>query len=535
MNTNLQPIGTRWLVLLTLLAGCSAATHAQEEHPAQTTSHAAPSALIKGFETSGHNPLSPAETALILAPFLQTPASLETLQQARTALESALKARGFGLYRVALPPQELGDKVTLHVARFTVGHITLEGLNRLDENNIRASLPELAEGETPNLQALAIQTSMLNDNDSKKVQVVLKKSAEADKIDVHLKVKEERPWSFSANVANTGSNATGQDRISVVANHHNVFDLDHQLSAAYTSSLEHKDDVKQFGLNYRIALYRYQSVLGLSYTRSDVVGNFGDFSSTGAGETRSISLNHPLPPNGGRRSFINVSVDDKQFNPTRINDIEVPGQAMRRTRPLSMGYGAKVESDDATWAYNTDLALNLSGGNGNDLAAYQSEDPRIRRAHWRALRGSAHYLSGFASGWLWGVRGQFQYSPDALIAGEQFGLGGMSSVRGANERALTGDHGVLISSEISTRELGPGFRLLSFVDMGWLGNNYASDKPEHDSLASIGVGLRYSSAAFSLSADYGRIIKANAPPLAAGASVPKNGDQKVHVNFSARF
>ena len=97
---------------------------------------------------------------------------------------------------------------------------------------------------------------------------------------------------------------------------------------------------------------------------------------------------------------------------------------MTRSRPLSLGYTARVESDQAVWGYNTELALNTGAGDGNNLAAYKSEDARIDTARFKVLRANANYLSNFAGGWLWSVKGKFQYSPDALISGEQFGLGG---------------------------------------------------------------------------------------------------------------
>ena len=96
----------------------------------------------------------------------------------------------------------------------------------------------------------------------------------------------------------------------------------------------------------------------------------------------------------------------------------------------------------------------------------------------------------------------------------------------------------MASTEISTREMAPGLRLLGFVDAGWLSNNKpnGNPKPANDSLASVGLGLRYASpAGFALSAEYGRIVSGSALPFVPGSGVPQNGDQKLHINFSARF
>ena len=503
--------------------------------PAMSTP-ATPVFVIKGFNITGENPLADGDTSRVLAPFLRSDATLDTLQKASAALEAAMRDKGYALHRVVLPPQEIGANVTLNIVKFVIGSVTVEGNSSYSSDNIRASLPELVEGTAPNFNKLAVQTAIANENQGKQVQVTLKEGQVADKIDAKISVKESKPWNFSLGLSNTGSNATGNDRLTLAGGHSNVLGLDHQFVGAYTTSLERPADVKQIGLNYRIPLYRLGGVVGLSLTRSDVIGNFGDFSSSGAGETLGLNYSHYLAPQGGYRSFVSLSLDDKLFKASEINGVAV--QSGRRSRPLTLGYNARVESDTAIWGYSTDLAFNLDSGSDNNLAAYLTEDARITTSNWRALRGAGNYLTSFGGGWLWSVRGQFQYSADALISGEQFGLGGAASVRGTGERPLSGDSGVFASTEVSTKELMPGLRVLGFVDAGWLNNNNpnGNPKPSSDSLSSVGLGLRFSSkAGFAVSADYGRIMGGSLLPFVPNSGIPQSGDSKFHINFSARF
>jgi hemolysin activation/secretion protein len=520
--------------------GCGWAQQAMPEASGATATFP-----ISGFDVTGDNPLSAQESARVLAPFIGPQGNLVSLQKATAALESELKAKGFDLHRVALPPQEVGAKVTLTVVKFVIGKVTVEGVTRYNEANIRASVPELQEGVAPNFKTLAIQTAIANESQGKQVQVSLKESEEAEKIDVKLVVKESKPWNFSASLSNTGSDATGKDRLSLVGGHSNVFDLDHQFAGAYTTSIERSSDVKQLGLNYRIPLYRQGGVIGLSYTNSDVVGSFGTFNSTGAGQTLGVNYSHYLPPEGGRRSYLTVGLDEKVFNTSKINSAPLAlGQPDKiSSRPLSLGYNARVESDTAVWGYNTELALNLPGGSGNNLMDYQNAnagptapDTRISTVNWTALRGGANYMSAFTAGWLWSVRGQFQYSPQALISGEQFGLGGATSVRGTGERPISGDSGVFASLEATTPELQPGLRAFGFLDAGSLYNTSVSAiKPTRDQLVSTGLGLRYASGAYGVTVDWGYILTGSVLPFTSGSGIPQSGDQKLHLNFTARF
>ena len=162
----------------------------------------------------------------------------------------------------------------------------------------------------------------------------------------------------------------------------------------------------------------------------------------------------------------------------------------------------------------------------------------MQRVDWRALRGAGNYSVLRPSGWLWSVRGQFQYSPDALISGEQFGLGGAASVRGTGERVLAGDKGLFASAELSTPELRTGLRLFGFMDTGWLNNNgggVVPTKPESDQLISGGLGVRYGAGLYNFSMEWGRLVVGSVVPVTVGPNIPQAGDEKVHLNFSARF
>ncbi|RYF15147.1 MAG: hypothetical protein EOO30_15645 [Comamonadaceae bacterium] len=244
---------------------------------------------------------------------------------------------------------------------------------------------------------------------------------------------------------------------------------------------------------------------------------------------------HAVPGARGRPPQL---LHRRLFDAARINDIVVPGALDRRSRPLVLGYAARTETDTAVWGYNVDLAWNTGTGANNDLASYQSEDPRIDTVHWKALRGRVSYSAPFADTWIWTARGAFQLSPDVLISGEQFGLGGFGSVRGTEiERPVSGDSGVSASIEMLTPELAPGLRLLGFVDAGTLRNHKANgfNRPASDTLASVGGGLRYTRGAFVASADYGRLVKGSRVPQSVNSASPQDGDERFYISVGVSF
>jgi hemolysin activation/secretion protein len=538
--------GTQALVAAAIAAGAAGAA-AQQGQPAPAAGPVPPVSLqpapepvfaIRGFQVTGENPLGEAEVQRILAPYVRERATIGTLQEASAALETALRNAGYGLHRVALPAQQVGAAVRLEIVTFAVSKVAIEGATLYDAGNVRGSIPELQEGRTPNFKRLAVQTAIANENPNKQLQVGIREGEEPDKIDATVTVREKRPWTFAVGLNNSGSQATGRDRLTVSGGHTNLFNRDHQLTAAWTTSLESGNDVKQLGLSYRVPLYALGGVVGASYTTSDVVGNFGAFNSTGAGSTFGLNWTFYLPPEGGRRSYVVLGLDDKVFRAARINSVVVPGALDRRSRPLTIGYNARTESDRAIWGYTVDFAANTGTGSDNDLAAYRTEDPRIDRLHWKVLRGSFSWVAPVAGNWLASARSNWQYSPDVLLAGEQIGLGGLASVRGTEiERPLSADKGLTASVELTTPELAPGLRAAGFVDAGYVRNNRPNgfNKPASDGLASIGLGLRWTAGPVTASLDYARLVDGSSVSQAFNSAAPRKGDERLYVNLSVRF
>jgi hemolysin activation/secretion protein len=89
--------------------------------------------------------------------------------------------------------------------------------------------------------------------------------------------------------------------------------------------------------------------------------------------------------------------------------------------------------------------------------------------------------------------------------------------------------------------LTTGLRVLGFVDAGWMDSiNVAATstgKIATDQLASAGLGLRYGLGQASISLDWGSVFTGSSMPTSAASSssLPKAGDEKLHVNLTARF
>ncbi len=107
------------------------------------------------------------------------------------------------------------------------------------------------------------------------------------------------------------------------------------------------------------------------------------------------------------------------------------------------------------------------------------------------------------------------------MPGEQFGIGGASSVRGYEEREITGDRGIAAALELVSPELATligmasgTLRAIGFADVGWVRNRLGTPCRSNDSecrLGSVGVGVRYGSGRLQARLDVAYALRAGNP------------------------
>ena len=164
-----------------------------------------------------------------------------------------------------------------------------------------------------------------------------------------------------------------------------------------------------------------------------------------------------------------------------------------RSRPVSLHYGVEYAGDDWGADLRVQYARNLKHGGDNDDAAHGLNRAGAK-ASWDVWRAGATLTRALPAGWT--ARGlvEGQIAGEPLISGEQFGLGGASSVRGFSEREISGDEGVRASVELwSPSVRRTGLRFLLFADVGRVSREgeRVLGTPDDDSIASIGAGLRW--------------------------------------------
>jgi len=474
---------------------------------------------IVRFDVRG-NSLLPAErvTALV-APFVGRDRNYGDIQKALEALENAYRAAGYGAVNVHVPEQEItGGTIRLDVSEAVLGAVKLVGNRHFDAANVRASLPGLVEGRTPNLRRISENVQLANENPAKQVDVTLGTGREAGRIDARVTVREEDPRRYFVTLDNTGSLETGKHRLGLAWQHANLLGGDETLTLAYTGSpdawLGHPEDVKVdvYSVAFRKPFYALGDSLDILYGNSNVNLPIAQqtLDMVGKGEVFALRWNHLFPRRGEYSSRLVFGFDVKHIN--TACDPDQRGLTATctpyTTRPVSATYSGQWQGIGHQTAFHAGLAVNLlptgvryAGAPGTPAAGKNDHYSFVAGRHvsdeFVILRfGASHARQ--VGGWQLRAALTGQLAGSGLPPAEQVGLAGSTAVRGFNERAVSADTGHVVNLEAYTPNVADRFGFsgnlhgMLFFDFGY-GRNVGADGTPFNTIgiASTGLGVRY--------------------------------------------
>lgn len=512
--------------------------------------------VVKTFKVEGDNPIGAAASEA-LAPFVGEYDGLEPLYAAKDAVNAALANGGYRFYRAVLPAQDIVDGVvTIKILALPIGKVVVEGAKHVTPQSVERSVRALKPGSVPNTLEVSRALSVANEHPSKKLQVNFRESEQTpDTLDAVVKVAEEKPWSVFAQINNIGSESegprasvdsvagnnagTGRTRLTMGGQYNNLTRHDDILQGTVTTSPENAENVLQYASSYQRPIYRLNSWLTAFYVHSkvDVEGvQSGAFDIEGAGTFYGLSFKHQLLNIGRYKHSYTFGLQDRLFD-TAIADaasgVRIPALSTKvRSRPLAGRYDGSYGWSQTSLDFYFDVARNIEAGLHNNRAEYAlvraAATPDFTVAHLGALVTQRLPRGYSALG-----RMTAQLTDQALIPGEQLGVGGVHSVRGFEERTIAGDKGVILNFELWSPPVKRllDARLLGFIDVGHKALiDPVVGQRQNDTISSIGLGARWQwRKQLSLAIDYGL------PLAGADGEASDRGNSKWHLELSYRY
>jgi hemolysin activation/secretion protein len=498
---------------------------------------------IQRFVVEGNTILPQAEVEQIVAPFAGSARDFGDVQRALEALQDTYHDRGYSATRVLIPEQDLkAGEVRLQVLESRIRNIRVEGNKFFDEANVRASLPSVVSGEPPNMRRVNSNIQLANENPAKKVRVELAPSDEPGKVDAVVKVDDEKPSLSTVFLDNTGNSPTGYHRVGYGYQNSNMFNRDHVLSLQAMTSPTQISDVALYGAGYRVPLYSWNGAVdvfaGYSNVNSGTVGSL--FTVSGAGSIFGIRYTQILPRQGEYEQKLVLGWDYRDFH----NSVALVGTTATLVpdvtiKPLSLSYYGRLAQVGRDISFSAGYSQNLPGGADGGQTAFDATRAGAS-AHYGIWRLGAAYTQALPGDLLFRVLLSGQYTTNALVPGEQFGLGGADNVRGYFERSVANDTGHREQFEIYSPELGPNIgadwkaRLLFFTDSG-RGHDNQPVLTGDNVLGSLGFGIRANRGkSLALRFDYA-LVTHTVGACTCNANSRQEGQGRAHFSVSYSF
>jgi hemolysin activation/secretion protein len=498
-----------WMLACALAACCGLAVAQVQEAPP------APRFAIQSFAVEGNTLLPQAEVDQLTAPFLGANRDFGSVQQALEALQQAYLDRGYSAVRVLVPEQDLvSGRVRLQVIEARLRNVGVQGNTFFDEKNVLRSLPGLRAGEPPNTRNIGQSVQLANENPAKQTTVVLEGTDEPGKADAVVRVADFDPRRITLSLDNTGTPSTGMLRAGAGYQNANVTGRDDVLTAQFITSPTRINDVRIFGVGYRLPMYEWGGAIDLVAGYSDVSSGTvaGLFNVSGSGTILGARYTHTLPNIDAYQQKLAVGIDYKAFK----QDVSLVGTTGSlvpdiTVHPVTVTYNGRLSQVGSDVSFFASLSQNFAGMNDGDQATFTLQRPGAR-ADYRIFRAGAAWSYVLPSDYLLRLVGSAQYAGNPLVPGEQFGMGGQDSVRGFYEREAANDSGERFSAELYGPDvggrIGDGWRarFLGFYDTA-SGRDRDPARATNNGLSSAGVGVRISQGrSLSVRMDAGTVL-----------------------------
>ena len=527
--------------------------------PQKPAVDADPKFEIRRFTFEGATLVSQEQLEAVTAPFTGKDRGFGDVQRALEAIERTYSGAGYSAVQVVLPEQELErGEIRFTIVEAKIGRILVEGNKFFDEANVRASVPSLQAGKAPNIDHIARNLRVANENPAKQTTVLLRSGQEEAAVDAVVRVVDEPPTRASVTVDTSGTDQTGKFRVGFGFQNGNVRNLDHVLTLQFVTaphaegypnrlSLVPSKKVFVLGMGYRIPLYESGDSLdftaGYSNVNSGTVANL--FTIAGAGGILGARYTKNLDKIGDYEHRLAFSLDHRGYHNKGVRAVGGTEQLIPdiTVHPVSLLYSGLYRRQDSETAGSFGFSKNFAGGNdgrGPEFCltrnATVSGHFECAQANYFIWRWSLNHSQLLGDDWQARFAMNGQWTRDMLVSGEQFGIGGADSVRGFLEREVTNDNGYRGTLELYSPDWGGKIplsglraRALLFADWGRAWRNRPSPSEAHGQhIGSFGIGFRFARGNnLSLRVDFGWVSD-------AGGVQGKN-DARLHASFSYVF
>jgi hemolysin activation/secretion protein len=390
--------------------------------------------VVKQFEITGNTAFSVEKLTELLEEFTNKPINFEKLLEARSKITQFYIDEGYVTSGAYIPEQTLTDGIVqIEIIEGELEDIRITGLGKLKPNYIRSrikvgtSTPLNQDDLLEALQLLQINPLIQN------LEAKLTPGSRPGLSILAIEFTETDSFNTQIVLDNARSPSVGSFRRQIQVNEANLLGIGDGISAAYSNT----DGSNTIDASYSLPLNPRNGTLTFNYgnTSADIIERpFNTLDIESASQSYELTFRQPLvqTPNqefvlgitaSRRDSDISSSVLEQEDIP--ISEISPGVDEEGRTKVSALRFFQEWIERDRQQVIAARSQFSLGTGAFN--ATVNSTAPDSRFFAWR---GQAQWVRLLAPDSLLLVRGDVQLASTTLLASEQFGLGGINSVRG---------------------------------------------------------------------------------------------------------
>ncbi|WP_442941033.1 ShlB/FhaC/HecB family hemolysin secretion/activation protein [Nostoc sp.] len=466
--------------------------------------------VVERFEVIGSTVFSAQELALATAEFTKRPISLTEVYQARSKITDLYVKNGYITSGAYIPPQTIQSGVVkIQVVEGKLEDIQVTGTRRLNPNYVRSRLA-IATSPPLNRQRLleALQLLQLNPL-IQNVTAELSAGSRTGASLLEVKISEAKTFSSQIVLDNGRSPSVGSFRRRLQLNEANLLGFGDALSLGYTNT----DGSNSFDASYTLPLNPRNGTLAFNYgiTSSNVIEPpFNILNIESASRYYELTFRQPIVQTPTQEFALGLTASRRESEASYFplgERLPFPGlgaDEQGRTKVSALRFFQEWTSRNSREVIALRSQFSLGIDVLNPTIAQNPPDSRFF-----AWQGQAQWVRLLAPETLLLFRLNTQLASRTLLPLEQFGLGGQDSIRGYRQDYLLTDNGTFVSAEVQVPilrlpQINSTLQVVPFVDFGVGWNSSGRENPDPNTLAAVGLGLRWSQGdRFTVRLDWG--------------------------------
>ena len=465
---------------------------------------------VDRFEVEGNRAVDSDELTEVLAPYTNKSLSFTELLQARSAITEYYTERGYITSGAYIPLQKLQNKtVKIQVVEGYLEDIQITGNKRLNSDYFSDRI-ETASDSLQREELLSALQLLQQDPLITSISAELEAGTRPGASVLAVDVKEADSFKTPISLDNRRTPSVGSFRRQLAIDEGNLLGFGDNLFLAY-SNTEGSD---AFDGSYAVPFNARNGTLTVSggLSSSEVVEEpFNQLNILGDSHYYELSLRQPVIQTPTQEFALGITASRRNSDiSSLLEQFDVP--------PSELSPGADESGQTRVSALR--FFQEWTSRNNNEVIAARSQfnlgldvfDATVNESapdsRFLAWQGQAQWARQLAPDTSFLLRGGIQLATTSLLSSEQFGLGGLETLRGYRQDLLLTDNAAFASAEIRLPifridQIDSVFQLAPFFDVGTAWNNGEERNPETNTLASIGMGLRLLFNSFTARLDWG--------------------------------